>query len=53
MVPAKNWLPLTRIDVDSMAYRSTVAAAVLEYLKIGMLSSGVIVCPKCVGGETF
>ena len=46
-------VPLTRIEVDSMADGSIVAAAVLEYLKTGAFPSGVTVGPKYVRGKTF
>ena len=46
-------VPLTRIEVDSMADGSTVAAAVLEYLKTSAFPSGVTVGPKYIRGETF
>ena len=46
-------VPLTRMEVDSMADGSTFAAAVLEYLKTGTFPSGVTVGPKYVRGETF
>lgn len=46
-------VPLTRMEVDSMADGSTFAAAVLEYLKTGAFPSGVTVGPKYVRGETF
>ena len=46
-------VPLTRMEMDCESLGNSVAAAVLECLRTGMLPPGVVIGPRYIRGDSF